>query len=91
MHLRSRMDPKNNEIQTEIFVILNNIAFTPVTTLTPPDTALTFQWDRKGPLARRGIMIQSFLFCPRKFHEPVRGGQRIPRGSLTDGQASPDA
>lgn len=45
----------------------------PWSRLTPLDTAWTFQKNRKGPLARRGIMARSFLSYLRKFPEPVRG------------------
>lgn len=51
------------------WIILHSPPWPP---LTPPGTASTFQWDRKGPLARRGFMVQPFLFRPRKFHGPVR-------------------
>lgn len=40
MHLRSRMGFENNEILPEIFVILNNIAFTPWPSSTPPGILL---------------------------------------------------
>lgn len=67
------------------WIILHSSPWPP---LTPLGTASTFQWNRKGPLARRDIMVRSFLFCPRKFHGPVRGDKGFSRGSLTDRRAS---
>lgn len=63
------------------WIILHSPPWPP---LTPPSTASTFQWDRKGPLARRGFMVQPFFILSTEIPWTGPRGQRIPRGSLMD-------